>query len=152
MGLRQQKAIKLQAIVIAALVKLTAKKSFDDVFVDHICQEAGISKVTMFKYFKDKDGLLLAWWEEWCDKIKLGSSLELVDEVYTMYQHRPTLMEAAVSAVAKERAGGRFQKAIEYRLAFSFPKVKNGILVAAIVGAVGVDIGLLPEMVRSALK
>ncbi|KXK23681.1 MAG: Bacterial regulatory protein, tetR family [Bacteroidetes bacterium OLB12] len=49
-------------------LKLIGKKSFDDLYVEEICAKVKISKVTLFKYFPQKEDILLYYFRIWCLK------------------------------------------------------------------------------------
>jgi AcrR family transcriptional regulator len=66
MGLRKEKAARLKLNVLDSTMKLIGKKSFDDLYVDEICQKVKISKVTLFKYFPQKEDILLYYLRIWC--------------------------------------------------------------------------------------
>jgi len=66
MSLRKEKAARLKLSVLDQTLKLIGKKSFDDLFVDEICDKAKISKVTLFKYFPQKEDILLYFFRVWC--------------------------------------------------------------------------------------
>ena len=66
MSLRKEKAAKLKLIILEHTLKLIGKKSFDDVYVDDICASVKISKVTLFKYFPQKEDILLYYFRIWC--------------------------------------------------------------------------------------
>ncbi|MGE0772091.1 MAG: TetR/AcrR family transcriptional regulator [Cyclobacteriaceae bacterium] len=66
MGLRKEKAARLKLTVLEQTVRLIGKKSFDDLYVDDICAKAKISKVTLFKYFPQKEDILLYYFRIWC--------------------------------------------------------------------------------------
>jgi AcrR family transcriptional regulator len=66
MSLRKEKAARLKLTVLDQTLKLIGKKSFDDLFVDEICEKAKISKVTLFKYFPQKEDILLYFFRLWC--------------------------------------------------------------------------------------
>jgi AcrR family transcriptional regulator len=66
MSLRKEKAARLKLSVLDQTVKLIGKKSFDDVYVDEICAKTKISKVTLFKYFPQKEDILLYFFRVWC--------------------------------------------------------------------------------------
>ncbi|MEQ8304699.1 MAG: TetR/AcrR family transcriptional regulator [Cyclobacteriaceae bacterium] len=66
MSLRKEKAARLKLSVLEHTVKLIGKKSFDDLYVDDICAKAKISKVTLFKYFPQKEDILLYYFRLWC--------------------------------------------------------------------------------------
>ncbi len=66
MGLRKEKAARLKLSVLDYTLKLIGKKSFDDLHVDEICAKVKISKVTLFKYFPQKEDILLYYFRLWC--------------------------------------------------------------------------------------
>ena len=68
MSLRKEKAARLKLAILEATVKLIGKKSFEDVFVDEICLKVKVSKVTLFKYFPQKEDILLYYFRVWCLK------------------------------------------------------------------------------------
>ena len=73
MSLRKEKAARLKVQVLEHTVKLIGKKSFEDLYVDDICEKVKISKVTFFKYFPQKEDVLLYHFRIWC----LTRSVEL---------------------------------------------------------------------------
>lgn len=73
MSLRKEKAARLKVQVLEHTLKLIGKKAFDDIYVEDICEKARISKVTFFKYFPQKEDVLLYHFRLWC----LGRSVEL---------------------------------------------------------------------------
>lgn len=66
MSLRKEKAARLKLSILDCTLKLIGKKSFDDLFVDDICEKVKISKVTLFKYFPQKEDILLYYYRIWC--------------------------------------------------------------------------------------
>ncbi len=66
MSLRKEKAARLKLSVLESTLKLIGKKSFDDLYVDEICEKVKISKVTLFKYFPQKEDILLYYYRLWC--------------------------------------------------------------------------------------
>lgn len=76
MSLRKEKAARLKLSVLDQTIKLIGKKSFDDVYVDEICAKTKISKVTLFKYFPQKEDILLYFFRVWC----LHRAVELKDK------------------------------------------------------------------------
>ena len=66
MSLRKEKAARLKMQVLDQTLKLAGKKSFDDLYVDDICAKVKISKVTLFKYFPQKEDILLYYFRMWC--------------------------------------------------------------------------------------
>jgi AcrR family transcriptional regulator len=73
MSLRKEKAARLKVQVLEHTLKLIGRKAFDDIFVEDICEKVKISKVTFFKYFPQKEDLLLYHFRIWC----LSRSVEL---------------------------------------------------------------------------
>lgn len=73
MSLRKEKAARLKVQVLEHTLKLIGKKAFDDIYVEDICERVKISKVTFFKYFPQKEDVLLYHFRIWC----LGRSVEL---------------------------------------------------------------------------
>lgn len=66
MSLRKEKAARLKVQVLEHTLKLIGKKAFDDVYVEDICEKVKISKVTFFKYFPQKEDVLLYHFRVWC--------------------------------------------------------------------------------------
>lgn len=65
-GLREQKAARIKVDILKSSVYLLGKNSFSDLYVDQICERVKISKVTFFKYFAQKDDILLYYLRSWC--------------------------------------------------------------------------------------
>jgi len=76
MSLRKEKAARLKLSVLDNTMKLIGKKSFDDLYVEEICEKVKISKVTLFKYFPQKEDILLYYFRIWC----LNRAVELKDK------------------------------------------------------------------------
>lgn len=76
MSLRKEKAARLKLSVLDHTIRLIGKKSFDDLYVDEICEKVKISKVTLFKYFPTKEDILLYYFRVWC----LKRAVELRDK------------------------------------------------------------------------
>ncbi len=73
MSLRKEKAARLKVQVLEHTLKLIGKKAFEDIYVEDICEKVKISKVTFFKYFPQKEDVLLYHLRIWC----LGRSVDL---------------------------------------------------------------------------
>lgn len=76
MSLRKEKAARLKLAVLDHTLRLIGKKSFDDLYVDEICDKVKISKVTLFKYFPQKEDILLYYYRIWC----LRRAVELAEK------------------------------------------------------------------------
>ncbi len=68
MNLRKEKAARLKVNILNHTLKLIGKKPFQDLHVDEICAAVRMSKVTFFKYFPQKEDLLLYYFRLWCLK------------------------------------------------------------------------------------
>lgn len=66
MNLRKEKAARLKVNILNHTLKLIGKKPFQDLHVDEICASVKMSKVTFFKYFPQKEDLLLYYFRLWC--------------------------------------------------------------------------------------
>src|ERR1700753_3669001 len=66
MSLRKEKAARLKLSILDHTTRLIGKKSFDDLYVEEICNKVKISKVTLFKYFPQKEDILLYFFRVWC--------------------------------------------------------------------------------------
>jgi AcrR family transcriptional regulator len=65
MSLRKEKAARLKLNVLEHTLRSIGKKSFEDLHVDEICEKVKISKVTLFKYFPQKEDILLYYFRVW---------------------------------------------------------------------------------------
>jgi len=64
--IRENKAATLKVSILQSTIELIGKKSFDKIHVNQICEVVGISKVTFFKYFPQKEDILLYYLRVWC--------------------------------------------------------------------------------------
>lgn len=102
MSLRKEKAARLKLSVLDHTIKLIGKKSFDDLYVEEICSKVKISKVTLFKYFPQKEDILLYYFRVWClkravesrDKPKEGivGITHLFDKLADDYETHPGII------------------------------------------------------------
>jgi AcrR family transcriptional regulator len=66
MNLRKEKAARLKIQILETTIKPIGKKAFEDLYVDDLCSKVKISKVTFFKYFPQKEDILLYYFRIWC--------------------------------------------------------------------------------------
>jgi AcrR family transcriptional regulator len=66
MSLRKEKSARLKVHILEQALKLVARRPFEDLYVDELCARVKISKVTFFKYFPQKEDLLLYYFRMWC--------------------------------------------------------------------------------------
>lgn len=74
MSLRKEKAARLKVQILNNTMRLIGRKSFEDLYVEDLCTKVKISKVTFFKYFPQKEDVLLYYFRIWC----LGRSVDLL--------------------------------------------------------------------------
>jgi AcrR family transcriptional regulator len=65
-GLRTKKAAIIKLKVLQSSLELIGKKPFKELYVDEICKKVAISKVTLFKYFPQKEDILRYYFRIWC--------------------------------------------------------------------------------------
>lgn len=66
MNLRKEKAARLKIQILENTLKLIGKRPFEDLYVDDLCAKVKVSKVTFFKYFPQKEDVLLYYFRIWC--------------------------------------------------------------------------------------
>jgi AcrR family transcriptional regulator len=76
MSLRKEKSARLKVHILEQSLKSVGKRSFDELYVDDICEKVKISKVTFFKYFPLKEDVLMYYLRIWC----LHRAVELRDK------------------------------------------------------------------------
>lgn len=113
MSLRKEKAARLKLSVLEHTLKLIGKKSFDDLYVEEICDKVKISKVTLFKYFPQKEDILMYYFRIWCfhrgvelrDKPKEGLQAiqYLFDKLSESYETNPGIVLSLVAYIANPK-------------------------------------------------
>lgn len=110
MSLRKEKAARIKVQVLDHTLKLIGKKSFDDLYVEDLCAKVKISKVTLFKYFPQKEDILLYYFRVWCltrltellqkPKEGLQGIYFLFDKLSEAYENNPGLWLSMVGYLA----------------------------------------------------
>jgi AcrR family transcriptional regulator len=110
MSLRKEKAARIKVQVLDHTLKLIGKKSFDDLYVEDLCAKVKISKVTLFKYFPQKEDILLYYFRVWCltrltellqkPKEGLQGIYFLFDKLSEAYDNNPGLLLSMVGYLA----------------------------------------------------
>ena len=110
MNLRKEKAARLKIQILETTIKLIGKKPFEDLYVDDLCEKVKISKVTFFKYFPQKEDILLYYFRIWCleraieIKNKPREGLQgiyfLSDKLSEEYENHPGLMLSLIGYLA----------------------------------------------------
>ena len=108
-GARVRKSSKIKLDILNATTQLLGKKSFNSLYVDDICEKAGVSKVTFFKYFPQKDDVLLYYLRIWClertielyhkPKEGLAGIYHLVEKLADTYERNPGLILSLLSYI-----------------------------------------------------
>ncbi len=83
-----------RAALLAAARRVLVARGFADIAMEDVARQAGVAKGTLFLYFKSKEDLLIAVFEDLVDQ--LGASLQRLGEVGL--EGRP-LLEAAVRTI-----------------------------------------------------
>jgi AcrR family transcriptional regulator len=106
MSLRREKAARIKVQVLDQTLRLIGKKSFDDLYIDELCDKVKVSKVTLFKYFPKKEDILLYYFRVWClsrSTELLGKPKEglqgiyfLFDKLSESYENHPGLLLSLV--------------------------------------------------------
>lgn len=133
-GIREKKSAKIKIQVLKVTLQLLGKKSFKDLYVDQICDVVRISKVTFFKYFPQKEDILLYYYRIWCleNIIAINKKNEGVVRIKAVfeamaatYEKHPGLILSLLSFLtAHTRPPAPFPfKPIERELLF--PEVEN---------------------------
>ncbi len=121
--------------VLDQTLKLIGKKSFDDLYVDDICEKVKISKVTLFKYFPQKEDILLYYFRMWCmsrcvdisQKPREGMSAIhfIFDKLSEELEERPGMMLSLVAYLSDSRRSPKpFPVKMEEKKLF-FPNAPN---------------------------
>lgn len=61
-------------VILTTAVRLFHEQGFNEVSVDQICQECGITKPTFYRYIPSKDDILATYYDRVCDGIALRFS------------------------------------------------------------------------------
>lgn len=70
-SVRDRKAAKLKLLILSHTKELLFRKNFNDIHVTEICKGVGISKVTFFRYFPQKEDILLYSMRVWAFEISI---------------------------------------------------------------------------------
>ena len=106
-GKRQEKSATIKVSILNATLDLLQSRSFEQVHVLDICERAGVSKVTFFKYFPQKEDIVFYFFRIWCLRMPLRQNTkkrqglaglyDVLDEFAQNYVSYPSLMEVFAS-------------------------------------------------------
>ncbi len=115
MSLRKEKSARLKVQILEQTLKHVGKRSFEDLYVDDICEKVKISKVTFFKYFPQKEDVLMYFLRICClkrlvelrDKPKSGLQgiYYIFDKAAEEFEQYPGLMLSMVAYMADMKRG-----------------------------------------------
>ncbi len=110
-SVRENKSARIKLSVLNSTLEIIEKKSFEHVHVNQICEMVDISKVTFFKYFPQKEDILLYYFKVWCfhravelsieHKSGLGGVRFLFDSVAKSYNSHPGLFLGLVGYLSR---------------------------------------------------
>jgi len=106
-SVRETKSAKIKIDILGATLSMVGKKSFKDLYVDEICEKVNVSKVTFFKYFPQKEDILLYYLRVWCldravelekqNREGLDGVHFLFDKMAIAYERHPGLILSLIS-------------------------------------------------------
>lgn len=106
MSLRREKSAKLKFQLLENTLKMVGRRSFDDLHIEDLCARVKISKVTFFKYFPQKEDLLLYYFRIWCFKCAVELTIKpregkqgifwLFDKLSEAYEEYPGILTGLV--------------------------------------------------------
>lgn len=64
--LREKKSARLKLTILESAVELIGDRPFKDLHIEEICEKAEISAVTLYKYFPQKEDILVYYFRVWC--------------------------------------------------------------------------------------
>ena len=119
---REKKAARIKLGILNQTLAQIGKASFSELYVEQICSTVGISKVTFFKYFPQKEDVLMYYLRVWCFRISVeltAQPREGIDGIYYIFnkmsdecEKYPGLVLSLVGHLADK---GRKPKAVPLR-------------------------------------
>jgi len=105
-SVRENKSARIKLSILNSTLEIIEKNSFERVHVHQICSMVDISKVTFFKYFPQKEDILLYYFKVWCFHRAVELSVDhlkglegirfLFDRVAKSYSSHPGLFSGLV--------------------------------------------------------
>lgn len=131
-SLREKKKAKTKLALLQASLELSGERSFRQVMVEEICQHADVSKVTFFKFFPQKEDVLLYFMSVWQARCHLElldagkRGWEAVRHVYGKVasdaEQHPGIMLSLISFLAEQKMHPWVPKLSETELWLLFPE------------------------------
>jgi AcrR family transcriptional regulator len=102
LSLRERKSAKLKLLILSTTQEALKKQNFTDIHVNDICKLVGISKVTFFRYFPQKEDVLLYLLRIWAFRTSIHlqnvglKGIKAVNYIFDQYgnlcEKHPSLM------------------------------------------------------------
>ncbi|MGN7469745.1 TetR/AcrR family transcriptional regulator [Brevibacillus sp. SAFN-007a] len=134
-SLREKKKAKTKLALLEAALALIGDGTFRSVLVDDICERAEVSKVTFFKFFPQKEELLIYFMSVWqarcyCELVANGKrGFAAVRHVFSMVAEEsgkyPGIMLSLISFLAEQKMHPSVPPLSEAELALLFPDVED---------------------------
>ena len=112
-GKRAHRAARIKVNIFKALLKLSGNKQLDEISVDALCTDSGISKVTFFKYFPQKEDVLFYFIRIWCfdralelrsnNKSGMHGIYFIFERMAETYDRYPGLVMSSLAALASQK-------------------------------------------------
>ncbi|GED32140.1 TetR/AcrR family transcriptional regulator [Brevibacillus centrosporus] len=132
LSLREKKKAKTKLALLHASLNLIGERSFRQVPVEEICQQVDVSKVTFFKFFPQKEDVLIFFMSVW----QAQCFLELVDagkrgwegvrhiygKVAEDAREQPGIMLSLISFLSEQKMHPWVPKLTEAELSLLFPE------------------------------
>ena len=108
--IRSIKAARIKTEILKETKSLIGKGSIKDVFVVELCKRVKLSKVTLFKYFPQKEDILLYYLRIWCLELAVALKNDpreglkgvyyLTDALSDEYEKHPGLILSLMGYIA----------------------------------------------------
>ncbi|MGK7391727.1 MAG: TetR/AcrR family transcriptional regulator [Candidatus Cyclobacteriaceae bacterium M2_1C_046] len=132
---REEKSAKLKLLILQNTIMLSQNKTFKDIYVQEICEKCKVSKVTFFKYFPQKEDVLLFYFRIWSIRCALDlakANKEGLDAIYFIFeqigkeydQHKNLILALVSYLSSMERPKSTFPVKAEERDLF-FPDSRD---------------------------
>ncbi len=98
LSLREKKSARLKLTILESSLELIGNRPFKDLHIEEICEKAEISAVTLYKYFPQKEDILIYYFRIWC----LHRSVEQQDAKITGILAIEYLFESAAQEITEK--------------------------------------------------
>jgi len=118
LGLRERTRLAVQQDIAAVALRLFLARGFDEVTVDAIAREAGISPRSFFRYFATKEDVVLG------RVVEAGHRVERALAARPGQESAWTALRAALSVLVDEPAGSREDELALARMSLASPSLR----------------------------